>query len=247
MIGIMKRIKRNRIKIDRDEDPKVRLGFSPLLKSISENIHNGVYSFAHGDSLDVGAGHTPYREHIMKSVDVYHTLDREDSTARAGMILKPLNFTGDICKINTFKPLKYSKYDTIFSFEVLEHVESPANAVRNIHRLLKPGGFFIFTVPFMARIHDVPVDYHRFTRYAIEKWPGFKTIKLLELGGLWTFAGHQLSIILMGFCYGIPIIWPIVKFINPAIVRFYLFMDRFFGFKDVFPVGYFGVLMKEEQ
>ena len=242
MIGFMKRIKRNRIKIDRDKDPAIRFGFSPLLRSISVNIHNGVHSYTIGDSLDVGAGHAPYRDHILKSVDVYHTLDRADSTARADMETQPLTFVGDICKGQP--PFKPETYDTVFCFEALEHVERPAKAIKNIHRLLKPNGTFIFTVPFLARIHDVPVDYHRFTRYAIEKWPGFETIKLVELGGLWIFAGHQLSIILMGFCYGIPVIWPIVKFINPAIVRFYMIMDRFFGFKDVFPVGYFGVLRR---
>jgi len=44
---------------------------------------------------------------------------------------------------------EFGKYDFVISSEVLEHVPPPVeNAFRNVFRLLKPGGVFVFTVPY---------------------------------------------------------------------------------------------------
>jgi SAM-dependent methyltransferase len=56
----------------------------------------------------------------------------------------------DIC--NTSFPSEH--FDFILSSDVLEHVPEPQKALSEIYRVLKPGGKFIFTVPFgenMAR------------------------------------------------------------------------------------------------
>lgn len=54
-------------------------------------------------------------------------------------------------------------FDFVFSSDVLEHVPHPEHAFREIFRILKPGGRFIFTVPFLeneesneerARVND---------------------------------------------------------------------------------------------
>lgn len=38
-------------------------------------------------------------------------------------------------------------FDVVVAFDVLEHIENDHQAVSEIFRILKPGGFFIFTVP----------------------------------------------------------------------------------------------------
>ena len=38
-------------------------------------------------------------------------------------------------------------YDVVVSIEVMEHVENPQSYIRDIHRVLKPGGIFIWTTP----------------------------------------------------------------------------------------------------
>lgn len=59
------------------------------------------------------------------------------------------------------------QFDLIIADNVLEHVRSPAAAVRNIHGMLKPGGVFMVLTPFMIRYHRVPTDYWRWTEQGL--------------------------------------------------------------------------------
>ena len=52
----------------------------------------------------------------------------------------------DVC--NSSFPSDY--FDFVLSSDVLEHVPEPQWALSEIHRVLKPGGKHIFTVPFIA-------------------------------------------------------------------------------------------------
>lgn len=71
---------------------------------------------------------------------------------------------GDICKL----PLLANAFDAVVLSEVLEHVHSPADGLRNLHGALKHGGRLILTVPFILPMHDRPHDYFRFTVYGLE-------------------------------------------------------------------------------
>lgn len=65
----------------------------------------------------------------------------------------------DICTTEPLEP----QADVVLCEQVLEHVKDPHRAVRNIHALLRPGGYAIISVPFMVKIHNEPGDYWRFT------------------------------------------------------------------------------------
>ncbi|AEH06043.1 methyltransferase domain-containing protein [Methanothermococcus okinawensis] len=69
--------------------------------------------------------------------------------------------------------------DIIFCLEVLEHVRNPFKAVEEIKRILKPGGIFVGSTPFIMPIHDEPYDYFRYTKYGILNL--FNEFKCLEL------------------------------------------------------------------
>jgi ubiquinone/menaquinone biosynthesis C-methylase UbiE len=59
-----------------------------------------------------------------------------------------------------------NSFDTVVAFDVLEHVEDDQQAISEIFRVLKPGGFFIFTVPAYQRLfstHDRSL--HHVMRY----------------------------------------------------------------------------------
>lgn len=64
-------------------------------------------------------------------------------------------------------PCAEATFDAIVMSEVLEHVQRPQAAVDSVHRLLKPGGRLILTVPFLFPIHDQPYDYYRYTRFGL--------------------------------------------------------------------------------
>lgn len=53
--------------------------------------------------------------------------------------------------------------DAIYCSAVLEHVREPITAVREMHRVLKPGAQVLSVIPFMQAYHGYPHHYQNFT------------------------------------------------------------------------------------
>lgn len=70
-----------------------------------------------------------------------------------------VDIAGDIHAL----PIPDNTYDCVFCTGTLEHVRDPATAVRELYRILKPGGVIHIDVPFMQGYHPDPTDYWRFT------------------------------------------------------------------------------------
>lgn len=91
-------------------------------------------------SLGCGDGHE------LKSLVKYGDVDIVDIDDKAiGLIPKNRYSSAFISNINEFQTKKH--YDVVVALELLEHLEDDKKAVDKVHDLLKPGGFFIFTVP----------------------------------------------------------------------------------------------------
>lgn len=60
-------------------------------------------------------------------------------------------------------PLCSSSVRVVVSQEVLEHLDDPAGALREIVRVLEPGGLLYVQTPFIIGYHAAPGDYWRFT------------------------------------------------------------------------------------
>ncbi len=110
-----------------------------------------------GKIADIGCGMSPYR-HLFECYNIrYLGVD----TVEAG------NFLYHNPSIITFDgqhlPFKDSELDGFICTEVLEHLEDPSILILELHRVLKPGGRGLFTVPWSARYHYIPFDYARYT------------------------------------------------------------------------------------
>ena len=58
--------------------------------------------------------------------------------------------------------------DFVTSVSVLEHVRYPHKVMKEIYRILKPGGIIYINVPFVFPFHADPDDYYRFSYKGIE-------------------------------------------------------------------------------
>lgn len=58
--------------------------------------------------------------------------------------------------------------DFVCSISVLEHVRYPQRVVKEIHRILKPGGVVYINVPFVFPFHADPDDFYRFSYKGID-------------------------------------------------------------------------------
>ncbi|WP_439475930.1 class I SAM-dependent methyltransferase [Brevundimonas sp.] len=66
-------------------------------------------------------------------------------------------------------PLKDASLDLIVTQEVLEHVADYRGTVRDLARILKPGGIIYCQLPFQIGFHPGPNDYRRFSRQGMEQ------------------------------------------------------------------------------
>ena len=107
--------------------------------------------------------------------------------------LSDVDIDGDIRVL----PLRSNALDGVVCLEVLEHVPEPQRAADEIHRVLKPGGRLVLTVPFMTGYHGKTgayEDYFRFTHSGLT-WllRRFRRVHVDPLGGVLYRA-------LQGFC-----------------------------------------------
>lgn len=234
------RIARNRqaIEFDLRYEQNARY-FSPAVYCGYATILPIAMAHAHGDLLDVGAGHVPYRRYLEKRVNVYHTLDREKR-------VEEIDF---VCDAQDMRSVILSdRYDMVLLLEVLEHVPDPSNVVSEVYRILKPGGTLILSVPHLSRLHEEPHDFYRYTKYGLThllEVANFRQIVVKPCGGIFCFVGHQISTILIGSTWHIPVVKHVVFSLNKWLVTKPAFwLDRITDRKKLFALGYVVIATK---
>lgn len=145
-----------------------------------------------GRLLDVGCGLKPYAPLLKPYVSEHIGVDHPDSPHA----LTSVDVLADAYDI----PLESATFDTILMSEVLEHLERPADALAECHRLLRPGGKLILTAPFIWTLHEEPRDFYRFSPYALSYQAaraGFDVVEVTPLGGQWGTLALMLGYALM--------------------------------------------------
>jgi len=148
-----------------------------ILAAVKECLH--VFS---GTLLDVGCGQMPYRQLILdnnSNITKYIGMDLESSSIHDTSVA---DLHWDAVTI----PLQDATIDSAMATEVLEHSFLPEQTLGEINRVLKPGGKFFFTVPFIWPLHEVPYDAYRYTPFSLRRHlenTGFGEIEIKSLGG----------------------------------------------------------------
>ncbi|MGB5745109.1 MAG: glycosyltransferase, partial [Sedimenticolaceae bacterium] len=134
-----------------------------------------------GVLLDVGCGQMPYKPVFLTAdskVKRYIGLD---------FAVNPIHENQpDLVWEDGRIPLEDASIDSALCTEVLEHCPDPDAVLAEIARVLRPGGYLLFTVPFLWPLHEVPYDHYRYTPFALRRHltrAGLGNIELHAMGG----------------------------------------------------------------
>jgi len=120
------------------------------------------------------------------------------------------DIVGDIHNL----PFEDNSVESIICIAVLEHVEKPWQAIDEMYRVLKPGGYLYIYVPFLYYYHPMKgyyKDYYRFTKNGLKYLlKDFSHLELQNVRG----ALHT--------------VFNLVPFINKYLGNFFIILDILF-------------------
>lgn len=133
-----------------------------------------------GNVLDVGAGQSPWRNWLPQGTP-YLGIDikNADEFGMTKGLQDVVYYDGGLM------PFDDASFDNVICVEVLEHVPDPQFFLSEISRILRNNGNIFLTVPWSARRHHIPHDFHRFTRERLMilfSDNGFSRIEIAERG-----------------------------------------------------------------
>jgi len=137
---------------------------------------------SNGLTLDIGCGNSPYIKYFPNRIG----LDVKNGEG--------VDVVGTVYRL----PFENEKFDNILCTEVLEHLCSPEEAIKELKRVLKIGGTLVLSTRFLFPLHDTPDDYYRFTKYGLRYlFRDWETIELKEE----VKTLETLSVLLQRICY----------------------------------------------
>lgn len=147
--------------------------------------------------LDAGAGQCQYQR-------LFHHTDykSQDFAQYAGNEQGPLKETWNYGKLDyvcdiTEIPVLDGSFDVVLCTEVLEHVPDPLATIRELVRVLVPGGTLLITAPLGSGIHQEPHHYYGgfspyFYRHVFADL-GVELVEIKALGGLLIHAAQEVA------------------------------------------------------
>jgi SAM-dependent methyltransferase len=141
--------------------------------------------FVKGLLLDVGCGRRPYEKTFFAGASKYIGTDYLSDRSRPDVVSSALDV-----------PFSDNTFDTVVSTEVLEHVPEPLRALKEMQRVLKPGGHLVLSTPMYWPRHEVPYDFFRYPYDGIlylVKESGLELVKLYNRGRSYVFVGQVIQ------------------------------------------------------
>jgi SAM-dependent methyltransferase len=160
-----------------------------LLSKLSADVHALIAHTEPGLALDLGCGRSPYAQPMAAAG---HTVRTLDVTAES----EP-DYVGTAEETG----LPDASIDLVVCTQVLEHCTEPWTAVRELARIVRPGGYALVSVPHVWFYHPHPSDNWRFTQEGILRLlraSGFEVQHLLAQGGSVVAAAQVLNFLAYG-------------------------------------------------
>ncbi len=164
--------------------------------------------------LDAGAGIAPYRKHFEHVT--YETAD-------FGEVDKPYSHLDYTCRLEEL-PMADETYDLVLCSQVLEHIPDPLPVLREIRRVLKPGGQAWLSAPLFFEEHEVPYDFYRYTQFAWRQMAAEAGLTVESLDWLEGYYG-TISYQLLMASNSLPLVWLPVRLLCFALSVMFGFLD----------------------
>jgi len=157
--------------------------------------------------LDVGCGVQPYYPFFAGVASEYIGIDVVENPAAE--LLGPVEAL----------PVDDSTFDVVLCTQVLEHCDDPAQAVRELRRVTRPGGRVLASTHGVQVYHPSPVDYWRWTheglRRLFEQNAEWASLSVIPAAGtasaLAMLIGTYVEIALRRTIFARPPIWVLNK------------------------------------
>lgn len=136
--------------------------------------------------LDAGAGDGRYRVHFDRAR--YESADFLKVDKKYGQV-------DYVCSLESI-PVEAQRFDLVLLTQVLEHLPDPLAVLKELHRVLVPGGALWLTAPLFYPEHEEPYDFYRYTQFAHRRLledAGFQVERLEWLDGYFATASFQLD------------------------------------------------------
>jgi len=134
--------------------------------------------------LDAGAGELKYRKfcaqlnYVSQDFGMYDGRGNSVGRQTGRWDTSRVDIISDITQI----PEPDRSFDAVMCVEVLEHVPAPVQALRELSRLLRPGGILLVTAPFCCLTHMAPYLFQTgFTPYFYKHWLGAMGFEIEEM------------------------------------------------------------------
>lgn len=142
-------------------------------------------SYLKGRLVDIGCGTKPYKKLLAPYITEHIGVDHEETIHDKSNI--------DLFGTAYTIPADSEYFDSAICTAVLEHLEEPEVALTECFRVLKSGGYAIYSIPFIWHLHEEPRDFYRYSKYGIKylfEKAGFEIKEIKALSGFWVTFGQ---------------------------------------------------------